>query len=573
MTVISNGNTLVKPGGFLKKNDWENHQKACKEALESLGWVTMEVGTVDYVESFIGGSDMWANKVRVAHKGNDAQKAFCDDLKALLVNLKEYVKAHHKTGLPWNPKGGEVATYDENSTLAVAAPSNAEAATGPGTEGAQPGGGSSPSLAAFDAYVAQTMGPFQEACAALSGDLSGSASAVQAGWNAVREFLVMAGECSKPDNMQDLVPKLGGIQEALKSADSAITRGDWENHQKAVKEALGSMGWVTYPDPAMSDFMDSIIGSSDFWANKVRVQHKGDADQTQFCNTLKALLTGLKAFIKDHHTAGLKWNPSGGQVSAYEAGSKPPPPPPPAAAAAAPGAGAGGGASFLAQLNKGGGITSGLKKVARDQQTWRAEYKGGSGPAPAAAAAAAAKAPAQPRPPAKPAAAPVSRPPRCELNNRSKKWEVEFQTEAQGVVNVEVTDIKQSVYIYKCDGATINITGKAKGVSVDGSKKCKVLCDSVVSSIEVFNSQRLQVQVREQVPSIAIDKCDGILVYLSKESMGASFTTSKSSEMNVSFPDENGEMVEVPLPEQFVHRLSPGPNPSVSSEVSDLYSS
>lgn len=40
-----------------------------------------------------------------------AQVAFCDTLKALLTGLLEYVQANHKTGLEWNPKGGDCAAF------------------------------------------------------------------------------------------------------------------------------------------------------------------------------------------------------------------------------------------------------------------------------------------------------------------------------------------------------------------------------------------------------------------------------------------------------------------------------
>ena len=47
----------------------------------------------------------------------------------------------------------------------------------------------------------------------------------------------------------------------------------------------------------------------------------------------------------------------------------------------------------------------------------------------------------------------------------------------------------------------------------------------------------------------------------------SSFSTSLSSEMNVSIP-EGDDRKEMPIPEQFVHRISNG---NLTSEVSDLY--
>ena len=50
--------------------------------------------------------------------------------------------------------------------------------------------------------------------------------------------------------------------------------------------------------------------------------------------------------------------------------------------------------------------------------------------------------------------------------------------------------------------------------------------------------------------------------------------TSKSSEMNVSFPGETDDDAwrEVPIPEQFVHHVK-ADRSGVTSDVSDLYSS
>jgi len=152
------------------------------------------------------------------------------------------------------------------------------------------------------------------------------------------------------------------------------------------------------------------------------------------------------------------------------------------------------------------------------------------------------------------------------------KWMVENQTKENGVITVTIEDPKHQVYIYKCDGATIDIKGKCKGVVVDTAVKTNVLMDTAISSCEIVNSKRMQVQIRGICPSVAIDKTDGILVYLSKETASETvFVTSKSSEMNVSWPDSNDDMQEKCIPEQFQHKLDPVKG-SISSDISDLYS-
>lgn len=58
-------------------------------------------------------------------------------------------------------------------------------------------------------------------------------------------------------------------------------------------------------------------------------------------------------------------------------------------------------------------------------------------------------------------------------------------------------------------------------------KKKKVLLDDAISSVELVNCQRVQVQVRGSVPSVAVDKTDGFLCYLGKDGMETTFVTSK----------------------------------------------
>ena len=71
--------------------------------------------------------------------------------------------------------------------------------------------------------------------------------------------------------------------------------------------------------------------------------------------------------------------------------------------------------------------------------------------------------------------------------------------------------------------------------------------------------------------AVAIDKTDGIVVALPASSLTTEIIASKSSEMNVQWTDEKtGELVERPIPEQYVHRIDPV-HLSVSANVSDLY--
>lgn len=128
-------------------------------------------------------------------------------------------------------------------------------------------------------------------------------------------------------------------------------------------------------------------------------------------------------------------------------------------------------------------------QVTKDQQTWRAEFKA-DGDAPPI--------PQAPAPKAKVAAAIKARgPPTTKYESHGFKWSV--QDYIEGVTTVEVADPKQSVYIYNCGAATIDIKGKGKSVILDGCKKTQVLLDEMISSVEVVNSVGVKVQVRKEI--------------------------------------------------------------------------
>lgn len=92
------------------------------------------------------------------------------------------------------------------------------------------------------------------------------------------------------------------------------------------------------------------------------------------------------------------------------------------------------------------------------------------------------------------------------------------------------------VYLFKCENSTLTVKGKINGIIVDSCKKCSILFDNLVSSIEFVNCQSVQMQVLGTVPTISIDKTDGCQMYLSEKSLDVEIISSKSSEMNVLIP-------------------------------------
>ncbi|OLP90446.1 Adenylyl cyclase-associated protein 1 [Symbiodinium microadriaticum] len=132
-------------------------------------------------------------------------------------------------------------------------------------------------------------------------------------------------------------------------------------------------------------------------------------------------------------------------------------------------------------------------------------------------------------------------PPSKELQ-KDVNWMVENYDGERNLVMDDVT-MQQLVCIINCRNTTVHIKNKVKSICIDGCEKVNVICQDVISAVELVNSDRCQMQAVGKVVAIAIDKCDGVNVFLSKESVGAEITASKSSEMNVTIPDPDGEAI------------------------------
>lgn len=75
-----------------------------------------------------------------------------------------------------------------------------------------------------------------------------------------------------------------------------------------------------------------------------------------------------------------------------------------------------------------------------------------------------------------------------------KKWLIEFQ-KSNNDLKVEGAEMNNVVYMFKSENSTLKVDGKINSIVIDSCKKCSVLFDSVVASIEFVNCQSVQMQV------------------------------------------------------------------------------
>ncbi|PIA19234.1 hypothetical protein COEREDRAFT_79190 [Coemansia reversa NRRL 1564] len=435
-------------------------------------------------------------------------------------------------------------------------------------------GADSKAVREYEAEIKPLVDTFVECSDKIGGVVSEQAHIVERLFVAQQNFIRIAGQTVKPSAEQLpllLGPQQEAIQQVVELKDSNRSSEYFDN-LSAVAEGIPAFGWVAVdqvPVPYITDMKES----AEFYFNRVlKNWREKDSNQTEWVKAFLSILRELAAYVKRFHTTGLVWNPSGGTVeraaqalqeeqSPTSGGGAPPPPPPPLPSAAeleklsSPGSatsGAGDDANhgaLFAAINQGGDITRGLRKVEKDQMTHKNPslrasgiVQGGSDSASAASSAKGGNTSIK-----------VERLPRMEL--QGDKWVVEnYGTEH---VTIEAVKTKQTVYMYNCKGTTLDIKNKLNSVAIDSCQKCGVVFDTLVSQFEIVNCKSVQIQVRETVPSILIDRTDGAHIFLSEAARDQTqITTAKASEVNISFPyetkgAEDDNYVEQPIPEQI----------------------
>lgn len=399
------------------------------------------------------------------------------------------------------------------------------------------------SVYGFQDILSGPFAQFLQLSSKIGGDVAQQADFVNKAFNAQLAFIQLASTSSQPAQAQLAVllkPTSDQIS-AIQDFREKHRTSPFFNHLSAISESIPALGWVCV-SPTPGPHVKEMNDAGQFYTNRVLKEWKEkDATHVEWARSWVQTLTELQQFIKQHHTTGLIWAGKTAPVCAPPAGGPPPPPPPVLPPIGDMSMGGGDDRSALfAQINQGEDITKGLKRVTPDMQTHKNTTLR-SGPAPFRAPAAASV--TSVAKPVETAKAPV-------FNRDGKKWLIEYQKGNTGLV-VDNAEMNNVVYVFRCENSTITVKGKINSIFLDSCKKCSVLFDTVVSSVEFVNCQSVQMQVLGHVPTISIDKTDGCQMYLNEKSKNVEIVSSKSSEMNVLLPKSNGDYTEYPIPEQY----------------------
>lgn len=363
---------------------------------------------------------------------------------------------------------------------------------------------------------------------------------VMGAFTALKEFISLASKSAKP-NAQALPGLLVSLQEAMAKISSlrdSKRSSPYFSHLSMISEGIPALGWVVV-EPTPAPYVGEMKEAGQFYANRVIKDFK-DKKHVAWVSSFMTLLSDLQAYVKQYHTTGLVWNPKGAVASPSVPVKSDVKPPAPASK------------SLLSDLSAG---TSGLRKVDKSEMTHKnPELR---------ASSVVKEAPIEKKAPPVPLKTP-NKPPRLELEGN--KWVVENYSNESCLV-IEKTEIRHTVYIFNCNNCTIMIKGKVNAVSIDACKKTGVLIDNVVSTIDVVNGKSISVQITGKAPTMAVDKTDGLQVYLSKDSLDMEVLSAKSSSINFMVPTDDGDYVEHAAPEQLKIQLAADGKKLVTSAV------
>mmetsp|Transcript_11454 Transcript_11454/g.46338 ORF Transcript_11454/g.46338 Transcript_11454/m.46338 type:complete len:476 (+) Transcript_11454:61-1488(+) len=430
---------------------------------------------------------------------------------------------------------------------AAPAAGGAAAAAGAGESGAA-------LVSEYDDLISGLSGFFTATRKFANAELSQQLDAFEAGLKAQRAFLNIASQAKKPSDEvfgKLLTDTSAAVAKIISIRDSNRGNEQW-NHLSTLSEAAPFFGWVQV-QPTPGPFVKEYKGNAEFYSNKIRVANKGkDEDQMAFANGFSQFLLGLIDYIKKHHTTALKWNAKGEDASKFVGAAAPeapkaapaggPPGPPPPVANLTPAKKGPDMNALFGELSKGTAVTSGLKKVDRSQMTHKN---------PALRKTAVVKAAPTKKPATRKYGSQVKKgTPKFALEGN--KWVVEFQDDNKDIVIAE-TEAKQTVYAYKCDRSVIRIDGsKVNSICLDSCNKVGIAFVNAIATVELINCNSCEVQCQGVVPSMSVDKCSSIQLYLSKECIekDTEVVSSKTDQLNIIIPGKD-DLVELAVPEQY----------------------
>merc|ERR1719242_1563797 len=386
--------------------------------------------------------------------------------------------------------------------------------------------------------------------------------------NNVTKLLSVAHKVKKPsqaDAMKFLeeysqcFPKIKKLDRANRKKDPFMY--DAREHLSTLQELISAFQWVITPVEGVPAAVPKNNGESCiFRVDKMNKKLDGDEKKAGLA-LRKCLMTWNKAhceFVNANFKMGLEYNPKGGDLlgakvdapakaaPAKSEEKKAPAKKKPAAKKKAAG-------NLISALNKGGAVTSGLKKVDKSMKTKYRKKEDRVGKVTMKTKKALKKKLPDPK-----------------KVKRGFTWQISYHTEG---VNTWGEDDgiskKMGVYFTQCFDCGLIVEAKCKAACIDSCKKVKVQVMDIISTVEIVNSQSVTLYCKGVIPSVTLDKCSSVNIVLCPEAVKkdeegkrhlptviTSCTTASNLEFWTNPDDYESESVTIPFPEQFENHVS-----------------
>ncbi|OLL21670.1 Adenylyl cyclase-associated protein [Neolecta irregularis DAH-3] len=424
----------------------------------------------------------------------------------------------------------------------------------------------SPVLADFDTLVTEDLSKYLLLSKEIGDVVNSQAQMVQMVFLEQRRFLELVVKAKKVDMADpfftELIKPIQGAMVATIQYREKHRASTLYDHLSTVGEGIPALGWVAMePTPAL--FVGEMKDAAEYWGNRVIKEYKNkNLKHVEWAQSFIHVLACLRCYVKVHHTAGLKWDPNGGDARTLRKNTPanttipsrtlpppgPPPPPPFLVVDEAPAAPnvSGDMNAVFSQINQGTAVTAGLRKVDKSEMVHKnpelrtlPPIRRKSSPGPGV--------------PKKPSS--LKR--KCqglpikELDGN--KWIVENFDDNQKII-LDQTERNHVVQIANCEKSTIKIVGKINAVSIACCSKLGIVVDSLVATLELIRCKDFSLQITGKVPTVLVDQCNAGQIYLSPETLDVEIITSSSTGINVQVPnqgEEGNEFAERAVPEQI----------------------
>jgi adenylyl cyclase-associated protein len=150
-----------------------------------------------------------------------------------------------------------------------------------------------------------------------------------------------------------------------------------------------------------------------------------------------------------------------------------------------------------------------------------------------------------------------------------KKWIIRNQSKA--TLTIDNPQLRQVVFISHCDELQLTVAGKLNSVCIVESRSVAVQLESVVSGVEVTKSSKVDIGVKKALPSAMLDNSQSVNLFLTdlESSRQTQIVTACCSSVNINVPDknDNSDLIELAVPEQYVSRIVRKPNGGWKAET------